>query len=784
MHMNVWNGLRRAELASLALAACALVAHAATEGRLLGDVEAAAGFGSFTVEGVVKSPEIHYFAFAGNRTVAPWYNVRGWCLGMTKTGRISAVVGDGDNRAYTWWAHIKSPWEAGEWNHVAMTRDGGTGALALFVNGVKGPNPTKYVAGTKPSAEPFPIDATGSGGKWQVGGVDTMTGGRFHGDIGDFTVTAGVLPDETIAEHAKKALEGLPRGSSVSLAATPVTVASALPREPVPLELTPRPKEASVAADVVEIPATWSVEGLDERGASALAERLMLECGMTNAPGGVRFSFRDAKGAHPEEFSARGGVAADGAYEVAVTADGSVRYAAIDAVAQLLRIASLSNGGRLSAPRDFAVADWPSMPVRMAITPFGNLWDNSTFDAQARDVALMRMNAVHLTTAKIPQARLKTFCGTFSDYGVDTISWISYQGAKNPPSPLDAESMGEMRKWVEKDCEAGVKGFTMAFDDLSGPYLAVIKRPAEQKEYGSIGRLHNAVVAKAREFAKPYPIRTWLTIPFAYGVHSQENAVRDGDEYFRDFTQGFARDGITMLHTGFSRLAVDQLKAAGAETYGYYVNGTWPTKLFFSWYMGMERLAWTWNMFYCDRNGNGPVPYEDMLAEVKTIHERSPVFFGASSSTVSRYIAGWFSWNPPGWDETSAGRALAQRFYGSGAYEQIDRYARAVAPMVGYFMTYKTSWTGESKAPDSVRTAPLTRSEFLGYWRNLGQAKEARAALAAAFDSQKSVFDRASVVPAAAKALRTRLLQDMDESLPEIEGKLRFLASRKGIDIQ
>ena len=31
--------------------------------------------------------------------------------------------------------------------------------------------------------------------------------------------------------------------------------------------------------------------------------------------------------------------------------------------------------------------------------------------------------------------------------------------------------------------------------------------------------------------------------------------------------------------------------------------------------------------------------------------------------------------------------------------------------------------------------------------------------------------------------IQPQLLQDMDDSLPEIEGKLRFLASRKGIDI-
>ena len=749
-------------------------------GRLLGAKDVATGLNGFTVEGLVKTPEIDYFTFAGNRTVAPWYNVKGWCLGMTRTGRLSAVIGDDVNRAYTWWDHIKSPWEAGEWNHVAMTRDAGTGVLTLYVNGVKGPNPTKYVANTKPAEKPFPIDVT-SKADLHVGGLDDMTGSRFRGEIGDFTVTAGVLPAETIAEHAKTALSGLPKDTSLALAATPVTVAPALPLAPVPLELTPQPKKASVSSEAVGISGRWSAGGLDARGLAALSDRLSLECGMTNAPGGVRFAFGDAKGAHPEEFSICGGVAADGAYEVTVRADGNARYAAMDAVAQLFRIASLSNGRRISAPKSFAVTDWPSMPVRMAITPFGDLWDADSFEPQAREVAFMRMNAVHLDTGKIRQKNLETFCRSFSAYGIDTISWISYQFPKKPFSPLDAESMAELKAWIDKDGKAGVRGFTMAFDDLTGPYLDVIRRPAERQAYGSCGRLHNAVVAKAREFARPYPIRTWLAVPYEYSVCSQGRAVRDGDPYYREFTKGFREANVIMLHTGFSRLAVDQLKAAGAETFGYYVNGTWPTKLFFTWYMGMERLAWTWNMFYCDRNGNGPVPYEDMLAEARTIHTRSPVFFGASSSTVSRYMAGWFSWNPSAWDETRAGRALAQRFYGSGVYEPLDRYARAVAPMIGFFMTYKTSWTGESKAPDSARLAPLTKSEFLGYWRNLGQAKEARAALAAAFAAQRSVFDRPGAPAAQAQAGRRNMLQDIDGSLEEIEAKLRFLAARKGI---
>lgn len=770
---------------AVTLGACIVAAQAATEGKLLGAKEVATGLNSFTVEGLVKTPEIHYFTFAGNRTVAPWYNVKGWNLGLTKTGRFSAVIGDGENRAYTWWDHIKSPWESGEWNHVAMTRDAETGALTLYVNGVKGPNPTKYVAKTKWVEKPFPIDVT-CASALQVGGLDAMTGNRFRGEIGDFTVTAGVLSAGTIAAHAKAALAGLPKDTSLALAAAPVTVASAPPLAPVPLELTPRPKEACVSSEVVAIPPTWTAEGLDARGLAALDERLSLECGMTNAPGGVRFVFKDAKGAHPEEFALQGGLAADGAYEVRVTADGAVRYAAIDAIGQIFRIASLANGRKLSAPKSFAVTDWPSMPVRMAVTPFGTLWETESFEEQAREVAFMRMNAVHLSTGKILQKRLETFCRSFSAFGIDTISWIAYMGADSahPFSPLDPVSMDALRKWVEKDGEAGVKGFTVAFDDLSGPYLAVADRAAEKAKYGSLGKLHNAVTEKVREFARPYPIQTWLTIPFEYSVCSQEQAVRPGDAYYREFTQGFRDAGIVMLHTGFSQQAVDQLKAAGAETYGYYVNGTWPTKLFFTWYMGMERLAWTWNMFYCDRNGNGPVPYADMIAEVKTIDRRSSVFFGAASCTVSRYMAGWFPWNPSTWDETRAGRALAQRFYGSGVYEPLDRYARAVAPMVGYFMTYKTSWTGESKAPDSARIAPLTKSEFLGYWRNLGQAKEARTDISSAIDAQTSVFDRPSMPADVAKSARRNMLQSIDSTLEEIEAKLRFLAKRKGIELE
>ena len=101
--------------------------------------------------------------------------------------------------------------------------------------------------------------------------------------------------------------------------------------------------------------------------------------------------------------------------------------------------------------------------------------------------------------------------------------------------------------------------------------------------------------------------------------------------------------------------------------------------------------------------------------------------------------------------------------------------------MVGAFMAYKTSWTNESKAPETRRLAPMSKSEIMGYFRNLGKAERAAALVEAAIASQKTAFDRPELPARDAKAGQKKLVDDMRGSLKQIREKLEKLAEKYGV---
>ena len=63
-------------------------------------------------------------------------------------------------------------------------------------------------------------------------------------------------------------------------------------------------------------------------------------------------------------------------------------------------------------------------------------------------------------------------------------------------------------------------------------------------------------------------------------------------------------------------------------------------------------------------------------------------------------------------------------------------------------------------------------------------AKEARAALAVAIAAQTTVFDCPSVLPLNASRRQQTVLTNVDESIAEIEAKLRFLATKKRVALE
>ena len=737
------------------------------------------GTNSFTVECWFRTDDIAFSLLGGTRTVAFGYPSRGWAFGLTETGMFDAVVGNGEARSYSVWSALRSPWESGQWSHLAFVRDGAAGDLRLYVNGVPAPgavihrNPKGLVA-----QEPF-VTNTFSKGEVTIG-FDAMTGKWFKGAVDGFRLTAGKLPPEAIRARADQiAAHG--KGGRFAEGVAPIEVAKPECPKPVPLTVQPPPKECSASGGACAV-ASLDVEAEGTFAATAaetLIRKAMGEFGLSTnrAARGVALSVKigalaDAR--HPEEYRLSGRRNGD-VCEVELEGREAAVFSGVGTLLQLLRVTALANGLKTPAlPERFDVADWPTMPWRFAVHGWGGeLWDRKDFDRFLEETAMFRMNAQHHDVQFVRNEEyLKRFCRSADRYGVTVVGWIGYS-FHDPMTPTRPGSLANWRADIDRCGRAGVGALSFNFDDLGGKWMAINDAPDVKAAYGGRpGRLHNAMVMKGIAFAKRWPkIRKFWACPWMYGRRWEEQG---GTGYFTDFTVGFRAADVGMWQTVFSKADVERLLTVGkAETYAYYVNGLWPTPHFFRWYMGPERLDWTWNMFTIDRNGIGPFAPREALAEINTLHERTDTLFVASSAGTARFLCGVIGWDPARYDGDLAGRAAAQRDFGSGVWEPLMRYSRALGPIVAYFRADRTATTVESDPPIVERRVGLTAAELDGYRRNLGIAERAFADVAAAMGAQTARIDR----PWGADR-REIVKRDMRKTLDEVREKLDQTARR------
>ncbi len=743
---------------------------------------------SFTVECYVKTGNIGYYLFAGSRCVPSWYKNRGWALGLLNTGNIMFTIADGENRSYSWVNHLQGSWDAEEWNHVAAVRDAGANTIRLYVNGERTDNVKHYREN-----KIVPVCAVGSianDAAIRIGRC-SMTGGYFDGALDGLRITAGIVPEEEIRRRAQIARQAKP--ASAAPAANPETaggieVFAPARTPPVPLTLQPAPKAFGHSAERVTLPLRFTIlpgnRPMLRDAAQELAAELTRAFGVTNPAtastvpeAGTTIELRDNPRLRPEGYALRGASESGTRYAITVEANAHAIFYAVQTLQQLLRITSLENGCALSLPRTFTIDDWPSTPLRMTVTGLPRRLGETDYDRFMAQMAARRFNAIHYSPSEATVGELTRLCRSGKRYGVDVIAWFSYLHYKEPLSPLREEDRLALKAFMHKIGEAGVAGVTFAFDDLSGKHLEIVTRPEERKAYGGrLGRLHNAVMIQALAYAKPGTLKHRLAMPFLYsrGWEKAVAAEGSGKDYFRDFCAGFAENGITLLHTAATLREVEDLRRAGAPEVGYYINGFWPTHLFFTWFMGDERLAWSWNLFRIDRNGRGPEPLPDAIPEVKRRGERARVIFGASSSKGT-HLCGIFAWDPAAYDEERAGRYLAQWRYGAGIYEPLRRYAENVGPVIAYFRAHKTSWANEAKAPETPREAPVTVAELQSYWRNYRDAAKAWEEIKTAASNQTHVL-RQRVAPDTGAPPEWTL---MESSLDAMGRKLTRTLSRK-----
>ena len=710
----------------------------------------------FGADMYVKSPGFGYHIFRGTRTVSYSYPEEGWSVGEMKNGTLVFAIADGENMSYIAWPSIETSWREREWNHIAASFANGN--LTLWVNGEKSSSPARhfYEDRGRHKTNACCVVSIASPRAVVTDGRDEMTGGVFTGQVEGFRFFDRALDDSEVTARAAKVAERRANDpDSPKMVSDEIGINVAPPCAPVevPLTLQPAPQKAELSDENVSLAEPVSIILPDEAGlvkvaGEAVQASLMRGCGVTATvvtvgtdlpAGGTRFVFVRDAALSREEYRIEGAGDAEG-YRLAVYGtDRGFIYAA-DTLRQLLRIRSLSNGRRLSLPASVRIEDRPLMPYRASIYDWGHVNRNV-----ALHFAQARINSMWLNTLKknppVTVEELRESCDLAGECGVDVVSGFGYQGTK-PWTFSDPASMAEYKAQIDLLGQGGVKGIMFMFDDLAGKSLSAWSGdPEMMRRFRSTGAFHNALIHQGLDWAAAYTNLTSSYLSVCPSHYSRSWGKR-GQEYFADFTKGFYERGVLMHHCVYQSDDVARLMQDGAETYCYYLNGLWDSKRFFTWFVCPESFRWSWYTWHVDLNGKGPVVNPEAMTGVRTLHERTPLFWCAANSDLARVQAGVISWNPPAYDPDLCDRATAQAFYGTGAYEQMRVIESALLPIIGYLGAYRTHSSMEWDLQTIPRRVGPSKKEYAGYRRNFAAAEAAYAELANVFESQRTPFDR------------------------------------------
>ncbi len=708
---------------------------------------------SFGVDMYVKSPGPGHHIFRGTRTVSTYYPEAGWSVGEMRSGRLCFNIADGSNHSWVAQQIVDTSWREREWNHVAASFS--DGKLSMWINGEKVPGSGihLYEDRGRHRTNVCCVTSIASPRAVVTNGCDAMTGGRFLGQVEDYRYYTHALDDAEVSARAAKVAEM--RASDPD---TPKMVPDelgidveppcALPNTP--LTIQPVPQKAELSDENIPLEGPFAIVLPDENGLVNVAGEILQNslargCGVTatvvtvgtDLPAeGTHFTFiRDAKLGR-EEYRIEG-APANGGYKVNIYGtDRGYAYAA-DTLRQLIRIRSIENGRRLSLPMRMRIEDAPLMPHRVALSHW-----QATRD-EALDFARARLNDMWVNSIKpgLTAEKLRQCCAMADACGVDVISGFGYRVTK-PWTFSDPASMDEYKAHIDMLVECGVKGFFFMFDDLSGPSASAwSENPDMRKRFRSQGAFQNALVHQGIDwiFAHTnFSPSVMIACPSCYSRNWGER----GKAYYPDFTKGFYERKVLTAHCVFGTDDVARLMADGSETYCYYLNGLWAQSRFFTWYTGPVSFRWSWYTWHVDLNGKGPVVNPEAMASIRSLHQRSKVFWAAASGGVANLQAGIISWNPPAYEPDLCDRATAQAYYGTGAYEQLRVFERALMPIIGYLGAYRTPFSMEWDLQVIPRHVGLSNKELAGYWRNYDAADAAFTALERAFKAQATPFDR------------------------------------------
>ena len=382
--------------------------------------------------------------------------------------------------------------------------------------------------------------------------------------------------------------------------------------------------------------------------------------------------------------------------------------------------------------------------------------------------AQSRLNDMWVNTLKpgLTAEGLRRCCATAASCGVDVVSGFGYRCTK-PWTFSDPASMDEYKAHVDMLVDCGVKGIRFVFDDLAGkPAAAWSDNPEMRKRFPSLGAFQNALVHQGLDWVAAHTNFTPTVLIAGPSYYSRGWGER-GKAYYPDFTKGFHARNILMEHCVFQSDDVALLMADGAETYQYGLNGLWPLRRFFTWFVGPISYRWSWYTWHVDLNGKGPQVNPEAMESIRSIHKRSEVFWACASGGVPNLQAGIISWNPPAYDPDLCDRATAQAYCGTGAYERLRVFESALMPIVGYLGAFRTPGSLEWDLRIIPRRVGVSEKELRGYRRNFAAAEAAYAALEKAFAEQRTPFDLPDLGDS-----RKHVLSEMRNTLDAIRKRL------------
>ncbi len=744
------------------------------------------GDDSFSVECWIKTSNITHLELVGTRsTIRPIYPTQiGWALGVS--GSKSAIIFlTNDNRGKCTVAKknlFSSSWDDDDWNYLVGIRDRKAKKLYLYLNG-------KLVKRKRDRAKIL------TPSKHLRIGYDYYSGSLTQGKLKNIRITKKVLSAAAIAQRYRAGLTvagNLPpiiiNPKSTTAKGLKIDFTDGLDNrlqlQPTPVKIKYSQKYSTLKTPVyIKIPAQPTQQEIiaknfiikDFKTRFNITVKL-LNNKKTSTATVIQFG-QLPKTAHSESYKLN----IDRSNIELRSNDHGVIYAALTLI-EIIEQSSLINKSKISLPNKLAIYDYPAVAHRIQVG--GGLsklkgMSKAAMQATLQRTVRTRLNYETLDISEPINRGFKAYIKIAKEYGVNILARIGYNHeCKVLKHSVRLEDIPSVMKKFTAAAQAGCQGLTMHFDDLDANKRAMMDYP------GTVGKFQQKFLIELQKVAKDNKIKFINVCPTTYFRSWQQSAKiwfkheHKYKNYFKELTQLPGGD-IEMFYTDISPKALDDLKSRGVNKIAYYLNGLWTTPLWFTFYAGPSRLAWSWYGFFIDSE-LGPKPYPEMMKAFKNLTKNNiqTVWVGNGSFEGS-LMAGIWLWNPAAFNEPAAVKAVNRMIgFGPGTYQELLVYEKNMLPFVALFKTYRNRWTAEFGVKVKKGNKPLTQQALITYWEKFQTASQALNNIKSIQQQRKNIVERPYRLPYTAD-----YLTQMQDALEVIKLKLMGKLQKNNITI-